>query len=199
MKDKVCVSTTTDEQSADRLVIRVNLGKDSSERISNDLPEQPRITGRSRLFIILGAVAIVIAVVFVGIRLFNGGRAPVSTTAVVQPAPTVAPPAIDKPPLPEPASPPPSISEVIPKVAQSSLDTIRGTVKVVIRVNVGKDGKVVRASTRERGPSRYFERLALDAANKWTFEPAAANEQRIKLVRFNFRRSGVTASAETPN
>jgi hypothetical protein len=44
------------------------------------------------------------------------------------------------------------------------------------------------------GPSRYFERLAVEAAKKWTFTPTDAPEQRVMLVKFAFRRSGTTAS-----
>jgi TonB family protein len=66
---------------------------------------------------------------------------------------------------------------------------------VSVRVIVDKDGSVFAALTEVRGPSRYFERLALDAAKKWTFTPADSDAQRLMLVRFDFGRQGATARA----
>jgi hypothetical protein len=45
------------------------------------------------------------------------------------------------------------------------------------------------------GPSRYFERLAVEASKKWTFAPVDTEAQRMALVRFNFTRDGTTARA----
>jgi TonB family protein len=71
--------------------------------------------------------------------------------------------------------------------------TIRGHVRVSIRVIVNNDGTVFAALTDQRGPSRYFERLALEAAKKWTFSPVEAQTQRIVVLRFDFTRQGTTA------
>ena len=90
----------------------------------------------------------------------------------------------------------PAINEVLPNVPQSALDTIRGTVRVSVRVTIDKVGSVVDATAEDGGPSRYFERLAVDASKKWTFTPADLEEQRTMLVRFNFTREGVTAHTE---
>jgi len=84
---------------------------------------------------------------------------------------------------------------VIPEVPQSALNTIRGTIRVTIRVIVDQEGKVVDASVQEQGASRYFARLALEASRKWTFAPSTSPEQRVMQVRFYFKRSGVTARA----
>jgi TonB family protein len=94
-----------------------------------------------------------------------------------------------------PATSPETVNEVIPDVSLRARQTIRGTVRVSVRLIVDKDGKVFAALTEKAGPSRYFERLALDAAKQWTFTPADAEGQRIVLVRFNFKRSGTTARA----
>jgi TonB family protein len=84
---------------------------------------------------------------------------------------------------------------VIPDVSRSARDTIRGTIRVSIRVIVDKDGNVLAATADEPGPSRYFARLSLEAARKWTFAPIASEQQRVMLVRFYFKRSGTTARA----
>jgi outer membrane biosynthesis protein TonB len=67
-------------------------------------------------------------------------------------------------------------------------------VRVSIRVLVQKDGTVFAALTDQRGPSRYFERLAMDAAKKWTFPPAAGDARRLMLVKFVFTRDGTDAN-----
>lgn len=87
------------------------------------------------------------------------------------------------------------IQEVIPSVPRSALDTIRGTVRVSVRVTINEQGAVVAASADDPGPSRYFERLALEASRKWTFTPARMQEPRTMLLRFNFTRDGASARA----
>jgi TonB family protein len=87
------------------------------------------------------------------------------------------------------------VHEVIPDVPQRARRTIRGTVRVSVRVIVEKDGTVFAALADQRGPSRYFERLAVDAAKKWTFPPADATAQRLMLVKFEFTRDGTAARA----
>jgi TonB family protein len=64
-----------------------------------------------------------------------------------------------------------------------------------VRVIVDADGNVVAATSEDPGPSRYFERLSLEAAKKWIFAPAETGGQRLMLVKFNYTRSGTTAKA----
>jgi TonB family protein len=136
------------------------------------------------------------------------------------PAPIEAAPVVSDEPLPKPATEtaetrsaeaksvelevrkqpdasPSLISEVIPSVPRSARETIRGTVRVSVRVIVDKEGTVLVATADDPGPSRYFERLAIQATKKWTFAPTDAEEQRIMLVRFNFTRAGTTARANS--
>jgi TonB family protein len=95
----------------------------------------------------------------------------------------------------KPGESPSVIKEVIPDVARSAQRTIQGTIRVSVRVIVGKEGTVLAATPDVRGPSRYFERLAIEASKKWTFAPADTDTQRTTLVRFNFTRAGTTARA----
>lgn len=90
---------------------------------------------------------------------------------------------------------PAAVHEVIPDVPQRALQTIHGTVRVSIRVLVEQDGTVFAALTEQRGPSRYFERLAIEAAKQWTFPPADTTAQRLMLVKFGFTRDGASAEA----
>ena len=75
--------------------------------------------------------------------------------------------------------------------------TIRGHIRVSVRVMIDQDGTVFAALVDQPGPSRYFRRLAIEAAKKWTFPPAdrADTPQRLELVRFVFSRQGTTAHA----
>jgi TonB family protein len=93
-------------------------------------------------------------------------------------------------------APPAPINEVIPDVPRSALDTIRGTVRVSVRVIIDQEGAVIAASADDPGPSRYFERLSVEASKKWTFTPANSEAQRILLLKFHFTRAGATARAD---
>ena len=66
---------------------------------------------------------------------------------------------------------------------------------MAVQLTVDKQGAVLAASPRHPGPSRYFERLAVEAAKKWTFAPVKTEAQRTVLVQFNFTRNGTTAHA----
>jgi TonB family protein len=129
-------------------------------------------------------------------------RAVQPQSATPAPAPREAATVVSDEPPPSPApsaaeadgSPSP-INEVIPDVPRSALQTIRGTVRVSVRVIVDKQGAVLAAMPEDPGPSRYFERLAIEASKKWTFAPADTEKQRLMLVRFNFTRAGTTARA----
>lgn len=83
----------------------------------------------------------------------------------------------------------------IPTVPERVLKAIRGHVRVSVRVIVVREGTVFAALVDAPGPSKYFERLALDAAKKWTFPPVDNDEQRWELVSFDFTRDGTTGGA----
>jgi hypothetical protein len=63
-------------------------------------------------------------------------------------------------------------------------------------VIVDNDGTVFAALADNPGPSRYFERLSIEAAKKWRFPPAETDTQRLMLIRFAFERDGTTARAD---
>jgi TonB family protein len=94
----------------------------------------------------------------------------------------------------EPAQPY-ALHEVIPTVSASAARTIRGHVKVSVRAIVNPNGSVSAVLADRSGPSRYFTRLAVESAKKWTFPPAAASSSRIVQVQFEFGRDGTTAHA----
>jgi TonB family protein len=163
--------------------------------------EEPQ-QARSLLIPTIGAI-LILALVWAGVRLFSGHRAPAPPPPSVQ-AP-VAPAAEAGAPAPSgsttqasrSAAPPSAVHEVIPEVPLRAQRTIRGHIKVWVRVIVNPDGSVFAATADRAGSSRYFERLALEAAKKWTFPPVDTPAQRLMQVRFDFSREGTTGRAVT--
>jgi TonB family protein len=90
-----------------------------------------------------------------------------------------------------------TVHEFIPDVPAAVRRSVRGHIKVWVRVIVNPDGSVFAATPDKTGSSRYFERLALESAKKWTFPPADSPSQRLMQVRFDFTRQGVTAKSVT--
>ena len=102
---------------------------------------------------------------------------------------------IDTPAEPETGLSVPGVHEVLPDVPRRARQTIRGHVKVSVRLIVDPDGTVFAAFVDDAGPSRYFARLAIDAAKKWTFAAAETDGQRLIQLRFDFTRDGTIARA----
>jgi TonB family protein len=96
---------------------------------------------------------------------------------------------------PSETAPPSEIHEEIPEIPPRIRESIRGHVRVAVRLIVDKEGSVFAALVDEPGPSRYFERLAIEAAKKWTFPPLDTTGSRLELVRFDFTRQGATGRA----
>ena len=97
------------------------------------------------------------------------------------------------------SSDPDVLHEEIPNVPLHSRETIHGHVKVTVRVTVDKSGTVVSDVLENPGPSKYFARVAGQAASKWKFAPAAHEATRQWLVRFEFSRDGTRANAVSRN
>jgi len=106
-------------------------------------------------------------------------------------------------PSEQPAQPlanrlPSVLHEEIPDVPRRNRDTIRGRIKVSVRVTVDSSGNVVNETLEKPGPSKYFARLATEAARKWKFVPAGNHDSRKWLLQFEFTRGGATGHAATP-
>ena len=83
--------------------------------------------------------------------------------------------------------------QVVPNVPQSARDTIRGTVRVNVRISVDSSGNVTEAELDLPGPSKYFARLALEAAQQWKFEPPKVQGRSVLsdwLLHFQFTGQG---------
>ncbi len=90
------------------------------------------------------------------------------------------------------------VHRVLPDVPQTARDTIRGKVRVSVRVRVDPSGSVVGAELDSPGPSKYFAKLALQAARNWTFRPAKVDGRNVSsdwILRFEFEKTGTQAIA----
>jgi TonB family protein len=90
------------------------------------------------------------------------------------------------------------LHEEIPDVPRRNRETIRGHIRVSVRVTVDSSGKVVEETLEKPGPSKYFARLATEAARKWKFVPAGNRDSRKWLLQFEFTRGGASGHAITP-
>jgi eukaryotic-like serine/threonine-protein kinase len=118
-----------------------------------------------------------------------------SPQATAKPAPTLS---ASNAPAPSSSAQSPRgrvVHQVLPDVPKRASDTIWGTVRVGVRVNVDSSGKVTTAQLDSTGPSRYFAALSLDAARKWEFAPPSMNGGPIAstwLLHFNYTNSGTS-------
>jgi outer membrane biosynthesis protein TonB len=156
----------------------------------------------------LGAVLgvlVIVAVIWVGVRMLSGHSGPAPPPLPPVQAPVAA--AQEQPAAPisagsisreaAAAATRSTIHEFIPEVPALARRSVRGHIKVWVRVIVNRDGSVFAATPDRAGSSRYFERLALESAKKWTFPATEASSQRLMQIRFDFSREGATARSVT--
>jgi TonB family protein len=153
------------------------------------------------------AAGLLLAAVLAGVIVFFArGRSVTAppSSAAVQPAPVAASTPKPNPAVRQSGATPRKtvategavVHQVIPDVSSRSRNTITGTIKVGVRVEVDSSGKVTAARLKSAGPSKYFAGLALKAAERWQFSPTQAGGAGPWLIQFRFRRSGTEASAE---
>lgn len=93
------------------------------------------------------------------------------------------------------------LKRVLPDVLPAARATIHGTVLIHVRVQVDSSGAVTNAVSESPAASRYFNRVAVQAAQAWRFSPAQAGGQAsVWLLHFQFRVDGtqVTADQQAP-
>jgi TonB family protein len=91
----------------------------------------------------------------------------------------------------------------LPDVSQKARDTIRGRVRVTVKVRVDSAGEVSDAELDFAGPSKYFADLALQAARRWAFTPPEVNGKSVASewrLQFEFtpKDSRVTPTQTAP-
>lgn len=87
------------------------------------------------------------------------------------------------------------VHEVTPTVPEKIQNTIQGRIYVTVRVLVDPAGDVTAALMEKPGPSKYFARLADNAAREWKFAPSEEDGDRVWLLSFRFTRDDVTVRA----
>ena len=94
------------------------------------------------------------------------------------------------------ASVPTVLHRELPDVSRSARQSIRGVIKIAVRVIADGSGNVVAATLDNPASSKYFARAALDAAKKWKFAQAPGQASRVWLLHFEFTRAGTVARAD---
>jgi TonB family protein len=185
---------------------------------SSNIKKKPVAWGWALVLIAIAAVALIL---FVGRKRGNSS----TPSQLVEAQPQVAGPANDALPessstAPKPSAAPTSrkasarasiaktpsaagangtvLQQVMPQVAPSARHTIEGKIKVGVRVEVDPSGNVTAAKLFSPGPSKYFARVAVDAARQWKFNPPQIQGQAVASqwdLRFGFRRSGTEVSS----
>ena len=87
------------------------------------------------------------------------------------------------------------LHEVKPDVPGKISAKIQGRIYVTVRVLVDPSGNVSGALMENPGPSKYFARLADEAARQWRFVPAGNERPRVWLLSYVFTRDGVAVRA----
>ena len=92
-------------------------------------------------------------------------------------------------PIPTPPQAPPSpnrgmvrgkvVQQVLPDAPQKARDTIRGKVRLRVKVNVDESGTVTQATLDAPGPSQYFAERTLKAAQLWKFTPTKVDGRKV--------------------
>ncbi|HEX4240230.1 MAG TPA: protein kinase [Steroidobacteraceae bacterium] len=190
-----------------------------SASLSSLSMDAPSGKPRSMLGLILGVI-VVVALAWYAWRLIGADRSPAASSpaspSAAEPAPPAAAPAATAPTsqappggsLPAPpaaaasTAPPsamaassPGIHEVLPDVSPTARRSIRGHIKVWVRVVVEADGSVLAAAVERASSSGYFRRVAAEAAKQWTFPPADTQARRVTQIQFDFSRDQTIAHA----
>jgi periplasmic protein TonB len=91
------------------------------------------------------------------------------------------------------------LQQIEPVVSKSARNTVSGTIRIKVKVSVDASGNVDNATLITEGPSKYFARQAMEAAQQWKFAPAQVNGQAVPsawILHFGFKRSGTELGSE---
>jgi TonB family protein len=91
------------------------------------------------------------------------------------------------------------VQQVLPDVSPSARRTIEGRIRVNVKVSVNPSGDVAGATLDKPGPSQYFARIALQAAEKWKFTPPQVEGKNVAsewMLKFQFKNNATEAFPE---
>ncbi len=115
--------------------------------------------------------------------------------SAARPAQPAEPPAAGHVPAPAGGA---IVRRVMPSVLPDALATVRGKVLINVRVQVDAGGAVSGAVSESPNASRYFNRVAVEAAQGWQFAPGEG-APGVWELHFVFRRGGATVTADQRN
>jgi TonB family protein len=111
-----------------------------------------------------------------------------------EPTPEPSKPSAPEPPMPSVTTPVSGIvAQPLPEIMDKARNSIRGRVRLTVRVDVAPSGTVTDAKLESGGGSKYFGERALEAVRQWKFEPVSVNGSEVGQrwrVRFEFQKSG---------
>ena len=163
------------------------------------LSEQPKRLSTPVMLALAAVAVIVVALVIFNVA--RRGSGPAQETQAVSEE-------TSRPPASAPAAPvqPHAINStaavlrrVLPEPSASANRTIHGRIKVRVRVNADTSGNVTEGRFVSPGPSKYFARLAMQAAEQWKFTPPTVDGQPSGSewnLFFEFTRGGVQAFSQ---
>jgi outer membrane biosynthesis protein TonB len=79
------------------------------------------------------------------------------------------------------------VQQFLPDASQKARATIRGKVRVSVKVHVSESGRVTEAALDAPGPSQYFADRTLEAAKLWLFAPTKIDGHNVSsewVLRF---------------
>jgi protein TonB len=92
------------------------------------------------------------------------------------------------------------LQEVQPEISQKALNTIHGSVKLGVALQVDSSGAVSAAELSSPSGSSFFNEAALKAARRWRFQPAGeSGATRLYEVHFQLTPRGVQTSLTRPH
>jgi TonB family protein len=180
-------------------------------------PEKTRALSRKWVSALAASLAVALSAILITPRLINRqmNSPHISEAPSIQPKQTpqaVAPPSSRvkeaEPSAPKARTSSPNfvprevLHQVLPEVPSKARQTIRGKVKVGVRVQVDPSGAVTLAKLDSGGPSKYFAQLALEAARQWKFTPAKATDREVAdewILRFEFFRTDTKVVLVSPS
>ncbi len=181
------------------LIARLEAGASSEEAAPQPAPlAQPRYLAPA------AALGLVLAGMWAGPRLFHRRENPPAASLAEQPrvpaerAPN-SPAARDAAAPVSGSGPAEVLQQVLPEIPRKARNTIRGVVRIRVKVRVDPSGGVTEARLDAPSPSRYFAQLALQAARGWKFTPVTQDGRSVPrewILQFELTRTRTTVRAD---
>ncbi|MGY1520177.1 energy transducer TonB [Luteimonas sp. A482] len=158
-------------------------------------PPQPDDAAQARRRSPLPWILLLLAIILAAWYFISRGDAPLDSTPTIgettplpSESPVSAPPATRERPAPERVRPATSADRVAAPIDQPQPEYPAAALRageqgtVVLRVDVGADGKPTDVQVAERSRSRELDRAAQRAVRDWTFQPAMRNGKPVASV-----------------